>query len=195
MLLAACASVINPANAGNVTQYHNNDSRDGLYIDRFFTQTAAADLARDLRFNGTISGNVYAQPLYIEDRTSGRTMVIVATESNDVYALGATRGDIVWQRNLGTAVSLSQLPCGNINPMGVTGTPVIDLNSRALFVDAMTTPDGGVTKKHLLYSLNVDTGAINPGWPVDLNASATYNGMTFTSSVQGERGCTRSGER
>jgi hypothetical protein len=186
---AACASVINSANAaGNVTQYHNDDSRDGLYIDRLFTQSAAANLARDLRFNGTISGNVYAQPLYIEDRTSGRTMVIVATESNDVYALDATRGDIVWQRNLGTAVSLSQLPCGNINPMGVTGTPVIDLNSRALFVDAMTTPDGGVTKKHLLYSLNVDTGAINPGWPVDLNASATYNGMTFTSSVQGERG-------
>ena len=149
---AACASVINPANAaGNVTQYHNDDSRDGLYIDRLFTQSAAANLARDLRFNGTITGNIYAQPLYIEDRTSGRTMVIVATESNDVYALDATRGDIVWQRNLGTAVSLSQLPCGNINPMGVTGTPVIDLNSRALVVDAMTTPDGGVTKKHLLY--------------------------------------------
>src|SRR5207237_3319247 len=34
---------------------------------------------------------------------------------------------------------------------------------------------------------NVDTGAINPGWPVDVNARATYNGLTFTSLVQNER--------
>ena len=46
----------------------------------------------------------------------------------------------------------------------------------------------GVTKKHFIYSLNVDTGATNPGWPVDVGATATYNGMSFTSSVQNERG-------
>ena len=47
----------------NVTQEHNNASRDGVYIDAAFTPSAAANLARDLNFNGTISGNVYAQPL------------------------------------------------------------------------------------------------------------------------------------
>ena len=57
--------------------------------------------------------------------------------------------------------------------MGITGTPVIDLASRSIFLDAMTTPDGGTTKKHLIYSLNLDTGAINPGWPVDVNAAVT----------------------
>jgi hypothetical protein len=35
--------------------------------------------------------------------------------------------------------------------------------------------------------LNVDTGATNPNWPVDVNATATYNGMTFTSLWQNER--------
>ena len=45
--------------------------------------------------------------------------------------------------------------------MGITGTPVVDLASRALFLDAMTTPDGGTTIKHYIISLNVDTGAIN----------------------------------
>jgi len=49
----------------NVTQEHNNPSRDGVYIDAAFTPSAAANLTRDLNFNGTISGNVYAQPLYI----------------------------------------------------------------------------------------------------------------------------------
>ena len=45
----------------------------------------------------------------------------------------------------------------------------------------------GATKKHFIFSLNVDTGATNPGWPVDVNATATYNGTTFTSLVQNER--------
>ncbi len=56
----------------NVTQFHNHDSRDGLYVDSAFTSAAAASLARDLNFDGTISGNVYAQPLYIEGRPDGR---------------------------------------------------------------------------------------------------------------------------
>ena len=46
----------------------------------------------------------------------------------------------------------------------------------------------GSGQKHFIYSLNVDTGATNPGWPVDVNATATYNGMTFDSLVQEDRG-------
>ena len=89
----------------NVTQHHNNPSRDGLYIDPAFTTAAAANLTRDLGFNGTIVGNVYAQPLYIEDGPGGVAMVIAVTESNNVYALNATTGAIVWQRNVGTPVT------------------------------------------------------------------------------------------
>jgi len=44
----------------NVTQEHNNASRNGVYIDSAFTLSAAANLTRDLSFKGTISGNVYA---------------------------------------------------------------------------------------------------------------------------------------
>ena len=167
----------------NVTQEHNNLSRDGLYIDAAFTPAAAAGLTRDLNFNGTISGNVYAQPLYIEGGPNG-PMIIAVTESNNVYALNATTGTVIWQRNLGPAVT-SGLPCGNINPVGITGTPVVDLASRSLFFDALI---DGANKKHFIYSLNVDTGATNPGWPVDVGATASYNGMTFTSLVQEERG-------
>src|SRR5438093_4611388 len=168
----------------NVTQEHNNLSRDGLYIDSAFTPSAAANVTRDLNFNGTISGNIYAQPLYIENGPGGASMVIVVTESNNAYALNALTGAVIWQRNLGAPV-ISGLPCGNINPLGITGTPVVDLASRSLFFDAMI---DGATKKHFIFSLNVDTGATNPGWPVDVNATATYNGMTFTSLVQNERG-------
>src|ERR1700746_2333808 len=168
----------------NVTQEHNNPSRDGVYIDSAFTPSAAANLTRDLGFDGTISGNVYAQPLYIEGGPSG-PMIIAVTESNNVYALNATTGAVIWQRtDIGPPVT-SGLPCGNINPAGITGTPVVDLASRSLFLDALI---DGPTKKHFIYSLNVDSGATNAGWPVDVNAAATYNGITFNSLVQEERG-------
>src|SRR5216110_917237 len=113
-------------------------------------------------------------------------MIIAVTESNNVYALTPTTGTVIWQRtDLGPPVT-SGLPCGNINPAGITGTPVVDLASRRLFFDALI---DGQTKKHFIYSLNVDTGATTPGgWPVDVNAAATYNGITFSSLVQEERG-------
>jgi len=170
----------------NVTQFHNHPSRDGLYIDPAFTQRAAANLTRDLRFDGTIVGNVYAQPLYIENGPGNKRMIIVATESNNVYALDAGNGTIIWQRNVGEPVSAEDLLCTKFGSLGITGTPVIDLPSRALFFDAMITPDGGTTKKHLIFSLNVDTGDINPGWPVDVDA-ATYNGIHFDASIQQQR--------
>ena len=91
-------SAIVPTDAHvNVTQYHNNSSRDGLYIDSAFTPSPAANLTRDLNFDGTISGNVYAQPLYIEGGPSG-PMIIAVTESNNVYALNPTTGTVIWQR-------------------------------------------------------------------------------------------------
>jgi hypothetical protein len=173
-----------PANASvNVTQHHNHDSRDGLFIDPIFMLSAAANLTRDMNFDGTISGNVYAQPLYVENGPGGITMVIVVTESNNVYALRGSTGNVVWQRNLGPPVTAG-LPCGNINPLGITGTPVIHLPSRSLFLDAMV---DGATKKHFIYSLNVDTGVTNPGWPVDVNATAVSGGNTFSSLVQNQR--------
>src|SRR2546430_12044536 len=92
-------SAVVPINAQvNVTQFHNHSSRDGLYIDSAFTQSAAANLTRDLNFDGTIVGNVYAQPLYIENGPGRRAIIIVATESNNVYALDAEDGSTIWER-------------------------------------------------------------------------------------------------
>jgi outer membrane protein assembly factor BamB len=101
LLVALLWSALLPANAQvNVTQKNNNLSWDGLYIDAAFTPGNVANLTRDLNFNGAIVGNVHAQPLYIEGGPDG-PMVIVATASNNVYALDATDGSIIWQRNVG----------------------------------------------------------------------------------------------
>src|SRR5436305_15269407 len=121
-------SAIRPTNAQvNVTQEHNNPSRDGLYIDAAFTPGNAANLTRDLNFDGTIAGHVYAQPLYIEGGSSGKAMIIAATESDNVYGLDAVDGSIIWQRNVGEPVSADDLICTKFDPMGITGTPIVDL--------------------------------------------------------------------
>jgi hypothetical protein len=167
----------------NVTQKNNNLSRDGLYVDAAFTPANAANLTRDTNFDGTIVGNVHGQPLYIEGGPNG-SMVIVVTASNNVYALSPADGSIIWQRNVGTPVT-SGLCGAPVNPFGIIGTPVVDLASRSVFFNAMI---DGATKKHFVFSLNVDTGATNPNWPVDLNATASYQGIPFTSNVENERG-------
>jgi hypothetical protein len=175
-------TAILPANAQqiNVTQKNNNPSRDGLYVDAAFTPGNAANLTRDMNFNGTISGNVHAQPLYIEGGPNG-SMIIVVTASNNVYALHPDTGLPIWSRtDIGPPVT-SGLPCGNINPFGIIGTPVVDLASRALFFNAMIQ---GTPNKHFVFSLDVDTGATNTGWPVDLDMAVPG----FTSNVENERG-------
>ncbi len=166
-----------PAGAAvNVTQHHNNPSRDGLFIDPAFTFSAAASLARDLSFDGAIVGNVYAQPLYVEGGPDDRAKVIAVTASNNVYALDAVTGTIIWQRNVGTPSG----PMGLITPfVGITGTPIIDLASRSLFLLAVISGPN-----NMFYSLNVDTGAINPGFPIDVNASFP----DFSSSLHMQRG-------
>ena len=124
LIIALLLTGLFPANAQvNVTQEHNHPSRDGLYIDSAFTPANAALLTRDLNFDGTISGHVYAQPLYIDGGPNG-PMVIAVTESNNVYALHADTGLPIWSRtDIGQPASTGACP-GNISPVGITGTPV-----------------------------------------------------------------------
>lgn len=187
-VLGGIALSVGAQTAVNITQHHNDSARDGLYIEPTFTHAAAANLQRDLGFDGTIAGHVYAQPLYVDNGPAGRPTLFVVTESDNVYALDASAGTVIWQRHVGTPMPQSNLPCGDIDPLGITGTPVIDLPSRKLFFDAMTTPDGGTTAKHLIFALDVDTGTVQSGWPVDVDAKASFQSTPFTSSVQNQRG-------
>ena len=132
-LFFAVVITVLPLNAQvNVKQHHNHDSRDGLYVDPAFTQSNATSLTRDLSFDGTVSGSVYAQPLYIEGGPTG-AMVIVATESNNVYALDAADGTVIWQRNnLGASVPLNQLHAATSIQWGSLA-PLLSISRHARF--------------------------------------------------------------
>jgi outer membrane protein assembly factor BamB len=178
--------------AGSVLMHHNDLARDGVYVDPALNVTS---LAVDTTFaDAAVTGNVYAQPLYLKGVNGGPDQVIVATESNLVYAFNAATGAQTWKRSVGTAVSTG-LPCGNIatggNTLGITGTPVIDAQTRTIYLDAMTV-DSTVTAKHFVHALDADTGAEQTqlGWPangVDVNATANSGGTTFDSLVQNQR--------
>jgi hypothetical protein len=175
----------------SVYQHHRNGSRDGLYIDPVFTKTAAATTHVLTGFMGTVSSNVYAQPLYVENGPGGVETFIVATESNHVTAFNATTGDTIWDvgpTTIGVAVdsTTGAISCGstNPNPFGITGTPYIDIGSRAIFFDAYTTPDDNKTFKHMVYALKLDDGTVLPNWPVDVSAKVAG----FTSSRQKQGG-------
>ena len=62
LVFALCGFFARASAQVNVTQKNNNLSRDGHYIDPAFTPGNAANLVRDLNFDGTIVGNVHAQP-------------------------------------------------------------------------------------------------------------------------------------
>ncbi len=174
------------AAAASVTTYHNAADRSGAYVVPGLTLQSAATLHRDPRFDGRVPGAVYAQPLFWQPPGGGAGLVIVATEADVVMALDAATGRPVWQRTLGTPVHRAEMPCGNINPLGVTGTPVIDPARGALYLDAMV--HGPAGPRHLLFGVSLRDGAVLPGWPVDVAAGLAAEGAAFTPRFQGERG-------
>jgi outer membrane protein assembly factor BamB len=170
-----------------VLQHHKNASRDGVFIEPSLTKAAvSAKLRLDPAFNATVAGAVFAQPLYFTAGPLGRDVVIVATASNEVSALDAATGRAIWRRTLGPPVARANLPCGDVDPVGITGTPVIDRASRTIFLDTMTTPDAGVTKRHLVFALSVDDGSTRAGWPFDVTGIAS-GGVGFEAAHQNQR--------
>jgi outer membrane protein assembly factor BamB len=169
-----------------VYNYHADSDHNGLYAMPGLTLTAAKTATLDTTFQGDFTGNVHAQPLYWRAEGASTGLILVATESNIVYALNATTGAIVWQRTVGTPVPLNTLPCGNIDPMGVTGTPVIDPATGTLYGDAMVTDSAG--PQHILFALDVVTGAPRAGWPINVRTAVAKLGQTFAPLAQGERG-------
>jgi outer membrane protein assembly factor BamB len=101
------------------------------------------------RWAARLAGAVYGQPLVV-----GST-VIAATENDTVYALNESTGTVAWRTQLGTPVPLGSLPCGNIDPLGITGTPAYDQGNGLVYVVAETTG-----YHHVLFGLAVSDGAV-----------------------------------
>ena len=98
-----------------------------------------------------LDGAVYAQPVLAGG------CLFVATEDDTVYAFGAATGVLVWRAHLAEPVT-SGLPCGDINPSGITGTPVLDAEAGELWVVVLTDGTGGA--EHQLVALKTSDGQV-----------------------------------
>jgi outer membrane protein assembly factor BamB len=173
-----------PAAAQNVVTYHNSESRLGAYRVPGLTTQAAASMRLDGKFSAQVSGNIYAQPLYWHPNGAPAEL-IVATENNIVYALDPASGAVLWQTALPAPVPVSQLACGDIDPEGITGTPVIDPASGTLYFDSLSAAGG--TVQHGLYAIAASNGAVLTGWPVNVQAALAAQGVTLMPKSTGER--------
>ncbi len=184
MGFASIATAAAPPGA-NVLEYHGDAARSGNYVAPGLTFEAAQNVRRDLGFDGRMDGHVYAQPLYWRASGAAHGLLIVATESDMVDALDAASGRLVWRKVLGAPVPRSELPCGNIDPLGITGTPVIDAANGALYLDEMVRTQGG--PEHLVFGLRLSDGAVLPGWPVNVREALASRGIRFIPDVQNQR--------
>jgi hypothetical protein len=169
--------------------------RNGIFMDGAMTRAALPKLQTDPTFvspaNGW-NGPVFSQPLYFVNSKIGHDMVIVTTDSNEIYALDATTGTPVWPpiTQLVPPIDTSLMACnGSVSPIGITGTPVIDPTTRTLYLNAGTTVSG--SPHYQIFAIDLDDGSQVSGWPIDVDGiNVNYAGGTrlFASSVQNQRG-------
>jgi len=107
-------------------------------------------------WNTQLDGAVYAEPLVIGAH------VFIATEGDSLYALDSNSGKVQWHTNVGTPVPQSALPCGDIDPLGITGTPVYD--SRTGLIFAVAEVSGPL---HILVGIDALTGKVRVRRSVD----------------------------
>jgi hypothetical protein len=139
-----------------------------------------------------VDGAVYAQPLFVpsvEIPGKGKHDVLfVATEHDSVCAFDATRPNDppLWhvsfldkKRRL-TTVPARDVQCPFIQPeVGVTATPVIDINTGTLYVLARTMSDpmfGDKQYFHHLHALAITRGVEKFGGPKLISASLPGRG-------------------
>jgi outer membrane protein assembly factor BamB len=136
-----------------------------------------------------LDGQVYVAPLYVPDMTiNGKThnALYVATEQNLIYALDADTGELLWPApySLGVPGSRSLLLCGNINPdIGITGTPVIDLDTNTLYAVGLTRL--GSVQVFKMAAVDIETGKSQDGWPVSIDPPSD---IPIETRVTSERG-------
>jgi outer membrane protein assembly factor BamB len=103
---------------------------------------------------------VYAQPLLVGNR------VVIATENDSVYAINIADGTIMWRTHLGEPVAGASLPCGDVDPVGITSTPVVDAAAGRVYAAGMVQPG-----RDVLFDLDLSTGRLIASTPADADGA------------------------
>ena len=141
------------------------------------------------KFAYSVDGYIYGQPLFVPSLSiNGGThnVIYVATENNSVYAFDADGGGLLWKGSLGLVPSACAdwNACGVAPTVGITATPVIDLNLQTIYVEAKgRTPDITGAYVHRLYAMSILDGSQRAGSPVDITASVAGTGYDNVGGI------------
>jgi hypothetical protein len=194
--LVACCAILMlaliPCNAQVTTSQYDNFRTGGTLHEKILNpqNVNAKQFGKLGAFR--VDGPVYAQPLFLPSvEIPGKGMhdvLYVATEHDSVYAFDANRpGDPpLWQVSFldpsRGVIPLSEddAQCPFIRPeIGITSTPVIDLNSGTLYVLARTRIKHRVSDNEYfqhLHALAITTGGEKFGGPKLITASVPGKG-------------------
>src|SRR5271163_5015620 len=185
VLVFASASALLAAGQTSVTTYHYDNNRTG-WNQNESTLTPANVKAKVFGLLQTVKldDQVDAQPLVVPgvQITAGQfqgahDVVYVATGNNTVYAIDVHSGAVLLSPNFGKPVSYP-LGCGNNGPnVGIDSTPVIDPESKTLYVIIYTQDQSGPAYR--LHALDLGSLADKVTPQVISASHELNNGTTF----------------
>ncbi|HEY4226060.1 MAG TPA: PQQ-binding-like beta-propeller repeat protein [Pseudolysinimonas sp.] len=149
------------------TGYHSDQARTGSVMSTPPREPTVVD------WTAALGGAVYGQPVFAHNR------VIAATENNRVSALNAGSGAVEWTVSLGPPLThVAELAgCGDIDPLGITSTPAVDLTTGTVYVVGEVFKNGAV--HHQLEGVAIDTGKVLLSESVDPPLPAGENPRTL----------------
>jgi outer membrane protein assembly factor BamB len=149
---SAAPTISGTIDAADWPVYHLDAGRSGKSL-----AFPAVKMPLTVAWTRKLDGAVYAEPLVVHSK------LVVATEGDSVYSLDPAGGGILWSSKLGNPVPLNTLPCGDIDPLGITGTPAYDPQTDSIFAVAEVTGP-----HHVLFALDPANGKVRWSRTVDL---------------------------
>lgn len=149
-LLLAAAFLVSPASATarsaatypDWPTYHGTANRAGVST----TMPSSIGTPRVVK-SVQLDAAVYGSPIVVGG------IVIVATENDSMYGLTPS-GTVLWRSTFGPPARRSQLPCGNIDPSGITGTPVYSAQTGLVYFVV----EHGNPVRHAIAAIDPRTG-------------------------------------
>lgn len=188
------ASALQAPASVSVTTYHFNNRRNGWNnAEAVLTPANVSSSSFNLLHAVPLDEQVDVQPLILASQAIAgqgtHDVVYVATENNSIYAIDATTGAVLLQRNFGPPVPVTN--CNNNSVViGIDSTPVIDPTTGFIYVMVYTwEPPTAGTQSFVLHAIAPSTlkDAIPPKTVTashKLSNGSTYN---FQAGVARQR--------